>query len=92
MLSERDYFWVVLCKNHRFHHQKNISYLHQIALWETDACSPLPALTDRVTVRCDNCCERYSYKPSEILRNVIEIPSGFESHPVFRSIGHPSAV
>lgn len=85
MHSDRDYFWVVLCKNHRFHHRGNISYLHQIALGETDAYSPLPMLTDKVVVRCDNCGEMYSYKPTEILRNVLEIPAGFAPHPLFRS-------
>ena len=79
MLRESDYFWVALCKNHRFHHQGNISYAHQIALGETDAFSPLPMLTQRVTVRCDNCGEEFHYKPTEILRNVMEIPGSGSS-------------
>lgn len=84
MSEDRDYFWVVLCKNHRFHHKGNTSYAHQIVLGETDAFSPRPVLTQKVTVRCDSCGEEYSYKPTEILRNVIEIPSGFVAHPMFR--------
>ncbi len=86
MLTKRDYFWVVLCKNHRFHHKGNTSYSHQIALGETDAYSPLPMLMERVTVRCDNCGEEYSYNPAEILRNVIQIPNSFVPHPLFRQL------
>lgn len=84
MSDDRDYFWVVLCKNHRYHHKGNTSYAHQIALGETDAYSPLPMVTQRVAVRCDVCGEEYSYKPAEILRNVIEIPLGFVPHPLFQ--------
>jgi hypothetical protein len=84
MLPERDYFWVVLCKNQRFHHRNNTSYAHQIALGETDAYSPLPMLTQKVTVRCDICGEEYSYRSVDILRNIIEVPNGFVPHPMFR--------
>jgi len=84
MADERDYFWVVLCKNHRFHHKGNTSYAHQIALGETDAYSPLPMLAQAVTVRCDNCGEEYSYREKDILRNVIPVPTGFVPHPMFR--------
>ena len=84
MYEDRDYFWVVLCKNQRFHHKGNTSYVHQIALGETDAYSPLPMLTHKVTVRCDLCGQEYAYKPAEILRNAIEAPTGFAPHPLFR--------
>jgi hypothetical protein len=84
MSEDRDYFWVVLCKNHRFHHKGNLSYAHQIMLGETDAYSPPPMLTQKVTVRCDSCGETYSYKATEILRNVMEIPTEFVAHPLFR--------
>jgi len=84
MFEDRDYFWVVLCKNHRFHHKGNLSYTHQIALAETDAYSPLPMLTQQVTVRCDSCGQEYSYWPKDILRNVIAVPMGFVPHPMFR--------
>ena len=79
-----DYFWVVLCKNQRFHHKGNLSYAHQIALGETDAYSPLPMLTQQVSVRGDSCGEEYSYKATEILRNMIQAPTGFVPHPLFR--------
>ena len=84
MFEERDYVWAVLCKNHRFHHIGNLSYAHQIVLAETDAHSPLPLLTQIVSVRCDDCGAEYSYKAREILRNVLEIPTWFVPHPLFR--------
>jgi hypothetical protein len=84
MSEDLDYYWVVLCKNHRFHHKDNLSYAHQIALGETDAYSALPMLTQHVSVRCDSCGQEYFYKPAEILRNMIETPIGFVAHPLFR--------
>ena len=84
MSENLDYFWVVLCKNHRFHHKGNLSYEHQIVLGETDAYSALPMLTQRISVRCDSCGEEYAYNPNEILRNLMEVPEGFIAHPLFR--------
>jgi hypothetical protein len=84
MSVDRGYFWVVLCKNHRFHHKGNHSYAHEIALGETDARSPRPLLTQEVSVRCDHCGSEYSYRPREIVRSVIEVPVGFVPHPLFR--------
>jgi hypothetical protein len=84
MSEDRDYFWVVLCKNSRFHRKGNLSYAHQIVLGPTDAYSSLPMLTKRVTVRCDRCGGEYSYKATEILRNLVEVPTGFIPHPFFR--------
>ena len=31
MVYATAYFWVVICKNQRFHHKGNTSYAHQIA-------------------------------------------------------------
>jgi hypothetical protein len=84
MVSDTEYFWVVICKNHRFHHKGNTSYAHQIALGETDAYSSLPDLSEQLKVRCDDCGEEYSYKTSEILRNEIAVPATFVPHPLFR--------
>src|ERR1019366_942668 len=50
-----DYFWVVVCKNHRFHHTESIFYEHRILLGETDSYSSLPMLPDKFEVRCDSC-------------------------------------
>jgi len=69
MLYTTGYFWVVICKNRRFHHQSNTSYAHQIPLGETDAYSSAPMLVEQIAVRCDNCGTEYSYKPSEVLRS-----------------------
>jgi hypothetical protein len=44
-----DYFWVVICKNRRFHHRGNTSYEHQIPLGATDQFSSRPVLTARTT-------------------------------------------
>jgi len=84
MSENLDYFWVVLCKNHRFHHKGNLSYEHQIVLGETDAYSALPMLTQRISVRCDSCGEEYDYSQNEVLRNLMEVPEGFIAHPLFR--------
>ena len=78
-----DYFWVVLCKNRRFHHKGNISYEHRIALGETDAYSPRPTLSEQIKVPCDSCGEEYSYEPKEVLRAEIEVPEHFIPHPLF---------
>jgi hypothetical protein len=84
MVYTTEYFWVVICKNRRFHHKGNTSYAHQIPLAQTDAFSPLPMLTEQVQVRCHGCGEEYLYKPSEVLRNEIEIPERFNPHPLFK--------
>jgi len=84
MYDDREYFWVVLCKNHRFHHKGNTSYSHQIVLAETNAFSPLPMLTQQVSVRCDACGAEYSYKPAEILRGEMETAPAFVPHPMFK--------
>ncbi len=86
MVYATDYFWVVICKNQRFHHKGNTSYAHQIALAETDAYSPLPVqpTIGYLNVRCNQCGADYSYKVSEIMRNEMAVPSDFVTHPVFR--------
>jgi hypothetical protein len=78
-----DYFWVVICKNRRFHHKGNTSYQHQIPLGETDPFSSPPMLTEDVKVCCDVCHQEYSYKPKEVLRAEIELPEHFTAHPLF---------
>lgn len=83
MLYQTDYFWVVICKNHRFHHKGNTGYEHHILLGETDAISPLPMLTEQIKVRCDSCGEESSYKSTEVMRAQLEVPSNFAPHPLF---------
>jgi hypothetical protein len=79
-----DYFWVVLCKNRRFHHKENLGYVHQIPLGETDGFSSLPMLPQSFQVRCDKCGAEYSYESQEVLRNEILFPEDFVPHPLFR--------
>jgi len=82
--EDRNYCWVVLCKNHWFHMRQNVFYRHQIVLGETDAVSPPPAFDGPFPVRCDSCGREYRYKPSELLRYEAELPEGFSPHPLFQ--------
>lgn len=80
-----DYFWVVICKNHRFHHKGNIGYEHKILLGEADAYAALPMLPEAIEVRCDNCGDSYSYKRREIMRDEVQVPETFAPHPLFKA-------
>lgn len=83
-MAETDqYFWVVLCKNHRFHKQQNLFFAHKIPLGETDAFMPPPELIGDLRVRCDECGEEYSYQPKELVRIELGYPPSFTPHPRF---------
>jgi hypothetical protein len=84
MWDTSEYCWVVICKNHRFHHHKNQLYGHRIPLGETDAFTPRPALAGRLVVRCDECGQEYSYEPAEVLRYEEVFPDSVTPHPLFR--------
>jgi hypothetical protein len=77
------YFWVVLCKNHRFHKQQNRFFAHKIPLAQTNAFLPPPPLSSQLKVRCDDCGEEYSYEPKELARIQLEYPESFTPHPLF---------
>lgn len=79
----QDYYWIVLCKNHHYHHKQSRTADHQILLGETDAVSPPPVLGKHFNVRCDDCGEEYSYRPSELLRYEADVPTSFSAHPLF---------
>jgi hypothetical protein len=79
-----DYYWVVICKNHRFHHKSNTSYEHRIILGEADQFTAPPMLTDQLKVRCDNCGEEYSYQQKDVLRAEMDFPPTFAAHPLFK--------
>ena len=78
-----NYYWVVICKNKKFHRQTNLLYGHKIPLGETDAVSPVPTLALSFLARCDECGEEHSYRPEEVLRVELNLPEGFTPHPLF---------
>ena len=78
-----EYVWVVICKNHKFHKQKNLFSGHKIPLAETDAIEMPPNIEGNLRVRCDNCGEEHSYLPNELLRIKMEISANFQPHPLF---------
>jgi hypothetical protein len=85
-MTETDYYWIVLCKNHRFHRQQNLFSHHKILLGETDAYSPPPLLRAHFRVKCDDCGEEYSYRPRDVLRFETELPASFLAHPLFSEV------
>jgi len=80
---EKEYFWVVKCKNRLFHLLQNRSTGHIILLGETDSFSPPPKLEALFSVRCDDCGKEYSYHSREILRFETDRPAAFEAHHLF---------
>lgn len=87
MWENSDYCWVVLCKNSWFHLRRNLFSSHRIPLAETDAVTPLPALSGSFSVRCDECGKEYFYKPSDVRRYEQQLPESFVPHPLFRPGG-----
>jgi hypothetical protein len=84
--EDANYCWVVICKNKKFHRHTNLLYGHKIPLGETDAISPVPALSSAFVARCDECDEERSYEPEEVLRVEMNLPEGFTPHPLFSGI------
>jgi hypothetical protein len=88
MWEDRDYCWVVLCKNHWFHLRQSLFVGHRIPLARTNAVMTLPALDGSFTVRCDDCGKVCHYKPSDVLRYEQDLPESFTPHPLFdKSLG-----
>jgi hypothetical protein len=85
-MMETDYYWIVLCKNHRFHTRQNLFSPHKILLGGTDAYSSPPFLQARFRVKCDDCGEEHSYKPHDVLRLETEPPASFVAHPLFSEV------
>ena len=81
--ANADYYWIVLCKNKRFHHHSNRNYSHRIPLGRTDTVLPKP-VSQPFKARCTSCGKEYVYAPSEVLRWEMEAPQSFEPHPLFR--------
>lgn len=82
-MGEGQYYWAVLCKNHRFHRQQNLFFAHKIPLAETDAYLPPPPISGHLSVQCDDCGHEYSYEPKEIVRIQLDYPEPFTPHPLF---------
>jgi len=78
------YYWVVICKNKRFHRQANTMFGHKIPLAETDAYAPLPVFNGVFRARCDECGEEYDYEPKGVLRAELALPGNFVPHPLFK--------
>jgi hypothetical protein len=77
------YFWVVLCKNHKFHKRENLFFEHKIPLGETDAIQPPPVVNGGLSVRCDDCGHEYTYQSKDLLRIELDVPEPFKPHPLF---------
>jgi|GEM_PF-1301252 len=84
MWDTSEYCWVVICKNHKFHHQKNQLFGHRIPLGVTDAFTPRPVLTGPLVIRCDECGAEHSYEPAEVMRYEEVFPESLTPHPLFR--------
>jgi hypothetical protein len=84
--EDRQYFWVVVCKNHRFHNHENIWFGHRILLGETDSVSSLPITEKLISVRCDDCHKEFEYGLKEILKFESEPVATFVEHPLFREM------
>ena len=83
MEHEREYYWVVLCKNQFHHFLQNHFVGHVILLGETDSVSPPPAIGAGFKARCDECGKEYSYRSKDLLRFETEPPESFLPHPQF---------
>jgi hypothetical protein len=81
--NTRPYFWVVTCKNQRFHHKENVNYRHHILLGENDSYTSLPRLPVQIEVRCESCGKEFSYAREEVLRAEVDTPEAFIPHPLF---------
>jgi len=76
-------FWVVRCKNHKFHKHQNLFFEHKIPLGEADPFLPPPALDGRISVRCDSCGQEYTYESKDLLQLELDLPPNFTAHPFF---------
>lgn len=84
--EDKQYFWVVVCKNRHFHEHQNIWFGHRILLGETDSISDLPISAPRITVKCDACGKENEYSRKEILKFESDPVDSFVEHPLFREV------
>lgn len=85
MHQEKQYYWIVVCKNRRFHQRQNRLFGHPIPLAEADFYSAMPPLESRFGVQCDECGEEYVYRPSDVMRFEMYPPEVIVTHPLFRT-------
>jgi hypothetical protein len=81
--EDKQYFWVVICKNRHFHEHQTNWLEHKILLGETDAYSEMPITQPRIRVTCDACGKEYEYSRKEILRFESDPTTNFVEHPLF---------
>lgn len=84
MLEEKDYCWVVFCKNRWFHLRQNLLFRYRIPLGITDDVAPVPKLkTGQFAAKCDECRKEYLYAPEDVRRSALKVPERFTPHPCF---------
>jgi hypothetical protein len=84
MWEDKQYCWVVICKNTWFHLRQNIFFGHRIPLGETDVYEDPPDLKSSFKVQCDVCQKEYFYAPSDVMKSELELPESFSPHALFR--------
>jgi hypothetical protein len=84
--GDKQYYWVVICKNRSFHKHQNFWAGYKIFLGETDSFSDLPIIVPRIVVRCDACGKEYEYSQKEILKFESDPVNSFVEHPLFREV------
>jgi len=78
------FYWVVICKNAKFHHHTSRLYSHVIRLGETDEVEDVPVLHGSFAVRCDECEKESPYEAADLRRIQLEPLEGFKPHALFR--------
>ena len=84
MMEEKNYCWVVLCKNRWFHFRRSFFKGHQIPLGQTDSAESLPLVDDSFPAPCGDCGKEYVYKASEVRKSKYKVPASFTPHPLFQ--------
>ena len=84
-LERRWCWWVVICKNRKFHDQQNIYSGHKIALCETDEFTPPPQI-EPFTVTCDECGLEQSYEDADLVRFQMPLVPDFKPHSLFADV------
>ena len=81
-METEKHYWVVTCKNAKFHIDNNPFAGHRIPLVETTPHAEHPGAISRFVVRCDECGMEYSYEGSDVIKWMGK-PDAFTPHPRF---------